>query len=97
METVLDFYSPEFRKACAYGRYKVGLRDWCVEPFSMQHATHFTFLFNIAFFRFICKTTGEKLVLVGFNSDLDQAGVYGLVSNLGSLVARLCFQPIGVI
>jgi hypothetical protein len=36
---------------------------------------------------------GEKMVLVSVESAYSQ-GVYGLVSNLGSLVARLVFQPI---
>ena len=35
---------------------------------------------------------GEKLVLAIFQSGYDQ-GVYGLVSNLGSLVVRIVFQP----
>lgn len=36
---------------------------------------------------------GEKMVLVAVESSYNQ-GVYGLVNNLGSLVARLVFQPI---
>ncbi len=35
---------------------------------------------------------GEKLVLAIFQSGYDQ-GVYGLVSNLGTLVVRIVFQP----
>lgn len=35
---------------------------------------------------------GSKLVLVAFETSYNQ-GVYGLVSNLGSLVVRTVFQP----
>ena len=38
-------------------------------------------------------TEGERLVLVGY-ADLHQQGVFALVSNLGSLVARLVLQPV---
>ena len=40
---------------------------------------------------------GEKLVLVSLapsTGNLDAQGVYGLVQNLGSLVARMVFQPL---
>ena len=36
---------------------------------------------------------GSKMVLVALQSRFDQ-GVYGLVSNLGSLVVRALFQPL---
>lgn len=39
-------------------------------------------------------TEGEKLVLVSISSDLDSQGVYALVQNVASLVARLLLQPI---
>jgi len=39
-------------------------------------------------------TEGEKAVMVSFHFSLDQQGVYGLVQNLGSLVARLLFAPL---
>lgn len=39
-------------------------------------------------------TEGEKFVLVSLNSDLDAQGVYGLIQNLGSLAARIVFQPV---
>ena len=39
-------------------------------------------------------TEGEKAVMVSFQFSLDQQGVYGLVQNLGSLVARLLFAPL---
>jgi oligosaccharide translocation protein RFT1 len=39
-------------------------------------------------------TEGEKLVLVSLNSNLDAQGIYGLIQNLGSLVARMIFQPL---
>jgi oligosaccharide translocation protein RFT1 len=35
---------------------------------------------------------GSKLALVAVESSYNQ-GVYGLVSNLGSLVVRIVFQP----
>ena len=39
-------------------------------------------------------TEGEKAVMVSLQFSLDQQGVYGLVQNLGSLVARLLFAPL---
>lgn len=39
-------------------------------------------------------TEGEKIVLVGIGNDLQAQGVYALVQNLGSLVARFLLQPI---
>jgi oligosaccharide translocation protein RFT1 len=39
-------------------------------------------------------TEGEKMAIVALDTDLKESGVYGLVCNLGSLVARLLFQPI---
>lgn len=39
-------------------------------------------------------TEGEKLVLVSLNSNLDAQGIYGLIQNLGSLVARMVLQPL---
>ena len=39
-------------------------------------------------------TEGEKAVMVGLSFSLDQQGVYGLVQNLGSLLARLLFSPL---
>lgn len=39
-------------------------------------------------------TEGEKFILVYFNSNLTDHGVYSIVSNLGSLVARFAFQPL---
>lgn len=39
-------------------------------------------------------TEGEKLVLMLFGAGADDSGVYGLVQNLGSLVARLLFLPL---
>ena len=39
-------------------------------------------------------TEGEKAVMVSFHFSLDQQGVYGLVQNLGGLVARLLFAPL---
>ena len=39
-------------------------------------------------------TEGEKFVLACFNTKLEENGVYSLVQNLGSLVARTLFQPL---
>jgi oligosaccharide translocation protein RFT1 len=39
-------------------------------------------------------TEGEKIILVGAREDLEQQGIYALVQNLGSLVARFVFQPL---
>jgi oligosaccharide translocation protein RFT1 len=39
-------------------------------------------------------TEGEKMVMVGMGVGADDQGVYALVSNLGSLVARFALQPI---
>jgi len=39
-------------------------------------------------------TEGEKIVMVSFDVNLDKQGVYALVNNLGSLVARILFQPL---
>ena len=39
-------------------------------------------------------TEGEKFVLAGFNTSKEESGVYSLVSNVGSLVARTLFQPL---
>lgn len=39
-------------------------------------------------------TEGEKAVMVGLSFSLEQQGVYGLVQNLGSLLARLLFSPL---
>ena len=39
-------------------------------------------------------TEGEKVVLVSFSSNTDTQGIYGLVHNLGSLVARFLFLPL---
>ena len=39
-------------------------------------------------------TEGEKFVLAGFSTQLEENGVYSLVQNLGSLVARMIFQPL---
>jgi len=47
---------------------------------------------DLEVFRTICYT--KSLTEVGLSFDLEQQGVYGLVSNLGSLIARLLFQPV---
>eukprot|EP01083_Nonionella_stella_P064359 167642_1 len=39
-------------------------------------------------------TEGEKIVIISLNIDKDSQGVYALVSNLGSLVARYVFAQI---
>lgn len=39
-------------------------------------------------------TEGEKMILVHYNTNLNDHGIYSLVSNIGSLVARFVFQPL---
>jgi hypothetical protein len=51
--------------------------------------------FTVQSFEKLALTEGEKFVLAGFNNNnLAETGVYSLVSNLGSLVARMIFQPL---
>ena len=49
--------------------------------------------FSQSFVKFVL-TEGEKLVMVSLHMDPTVSGVYSLVSNLGSLVARYVFRPI---
>ena len=41
-----------------------------------------------------CLTVGDKMLLMGLGVADDQKGVYRLVSDLGSLIARVLFQPL---
>jgi oligosaccharide translocation protein RFT1 len=62
------------------------------------HSLSLAVQFFIQSFEKLLLTEGEKFVFVSVTrksaADLDQQGVYSVVQNLGSLVARFVFQPL---
>ena len=94
------------KKGKAYPVEIDGLGDLLFRPrlfFSMLRApgatvAKTTFSYSVSFFfQGIYKhilTEGEKFILFAFVSSLSDQGVFGLVSNLGSIVARLLLQPV---
>lgn len=60
-----------------------------VEPSLMELSRNFTF----QSIEKLILTEGEKLILVLLSAKLTDQGVYSLVTNIGSMVARFIFQP----